>query len=116
MALIDRVTYSTFGYLYFPNWSMDVILLVIAPLASILCVELNVIMSARLSDVRAVQQLGGLSVLPFAGIYVAGEIGLVTLDSTNLLAIAAALVACDLALFFVSTKTFRREEILTKWK
>lgn len=116
MALIDRLTYPTLGYLYFPNWSMGVILLLVAPLASILCIELNVIESARVNDVRAVQQLGGLAVLPFAGIYVAGEIGLISLNTGNLLVISAVLLAIDLVLFFISTATFRREEILTKWK
>jgi ABC-2 type transport system permease protein len=116
MALIDRITYGQLGYLYFPNPRMEVILLLIVPLASMLCVELNVILSARVSDVRAVQQLGGLAVLPFAGIYVAGEIGLVSLTTDNLLLVAAVLTAIDLVLFYLSTVTFRREEILTKWK
>lgn len=116
MALMDRFTFSTLGYLYFPNWSIGIILLLVAPLASILSVEVNVIVSARVGDIRAAQQLGGLMVLPFAGIYVAGEIGLVSLQPDNLLIISAILVALDLVLFFVSTAAFRREEILTKWK
>jgi ABC-2 type transport system permease protein len=116
MALIDRVTYDKLGYLYFPNWGIGVILLIIVPLASMLCVELNVVLSARVNDVRAVQQLGGLAVLPFAGLYVASEIGLVSLTADNLLIISAGLLAIDLILFYVSTVTFRSEEILTKWK
>jgi ABC-type Na+ efflux pump permease subunit len=116
MALMDRLTYSTLGYLYFPNWSMGVILLLLAPLSSILSVELNIIISARVNDVRAAQQLGSIVVLPFAGIYVAGEIGLISLETNNLLIISAILVVIDVILFYVSTATFRREEILTKWK
>jgi len=116
MALIDSLTFSKLGYLYFPNWSMGIILLLIAPLAAILSVELNVIISARVNDVRAAQQLGLLMVLPFGGIYVAGEIGLISLDTNNLLIISAVLLAVDLILFYISTATFRREEILTRWK
>jgi hypothetical protein len=75
-----------------------------------------VILSARVNDVRAVQHLGAIAVLPFGGIYVAGEIGLISLDTNNLLIISAVILAVDLVLFHVSTDTFRREEILTKWK
>lgn len=116
MALMDKQTYSTLGYSYFPNWSIGIILLVVVPLASLISVEVNVILSSRMSDVRAVQQLGGLMVLPFAGIYVASEIGLLTLDTNTLLTISGLMLVIVLALFFVSTATFRREEILTAWK
>ena len=116
MILTDNVTHSTLGYLYFPNWAIGVILLLLAPLAAVLSVELNVIASARVSDVRAAPQLGALMFLPFMALYVAGEIGLVLLDTNNLLLISAIVAALDLVLFRISTATFRREEILTKWK
>ena len=116
ILLIDGVTYGTLGYLYFPNWEMGVILLFLAPVAAVLSIELNVIASSRFNDVRTASQLGSLMALPFGGIYVAGEIGLISLDTNNLLIIASILAAIDLVLFFVSTTTFRREEILTKWK
>jgi len=116
MALMDRFTYDTLGYLFFPNWSAAVTLLLVAPMAAICSVEVNVIISARFSDVRAAQQLGGILVLPFAGIYVAAEIGLATLNVINLLAISGTMLVVDALLFYVATATFRREEILTKWK
>ena len=116
MALIDSISYGKLGYLYYPNWSMGLILLVLAPLAAILSVEMSVIASARLSDVRSASQLGSLMFLPFTGIYLAGQIGLISLDTNNLLIIAAVLAVIALVLFRVSAATFRREEILTKWK
>lgn len=116
MALIDSVTHSELGYLYFPNWGIGVILLLLAPLAALMSVELNVIASSRVSDVRAASQLGGVMFLPFMGIYLAGEIGLISLDTSTLLIISAVLAAINLVLFRISTATFRREEILTKWK
>ncbi|MGD0478332.1 MAG: ABC transporter permease subunit [Nitrososphaerales archaeon] len=116
MTLIDSITYSELGYLYFPNWGIGVVLLLLTPLAALLSVELNVIASARVSDVRAASQLGGVLFLPFMGIYLAGEIGLISLGTNNLLIISAGLAALDLVLFRISTATFRREEILTKWK
>jgi ABC-type Na+ efflux pump permease subunit len=116
MTLIDRLTFSRMGYLYFPNWNMAVVLLAVAPLVCILSVDVNVIISARVNDVRTAQQLGGIMVLPFAGIYVASQIGLISLETNNLLVISAVLLFVDAILFSVSRSTFRREEILTKWK
>ncbi len=87
------------------------------PLALMMSVQVNVIISSRVTDIRSGQQLGGLTILPFAGLYVAGELNLINLGVTsNLLIVAAALLVVDVLLFFLSRATFRREEILTKWK
>ena len=116
MTLMDVVTYSKLGYYFFPNWNAAIVFLVLAPLAAILSLELNVIVSSRVSDVRTAQQLGSLTALPLAGIYLSTELGLITLDSNTLLIISGVLLVADLFLFYLSTATFRREEILTKWK
>ena len=117
MVLMDLVTYDRLGYYYFPNWNTGVVFLLMVPLAAIMSVEANVIISSRVSDVRAGQQLGALMILPFAGIYVAGELDIIPLGTTsNLLVISGVLLAVNLLLLYVSRATFRREEILTKWK
>jgi len=116
MTLMDSVTYGTLHYLFYPNWGFALILLVLAPLSATISVEVSVIASARVSDVRSASQLGSVMFLPFMGIYLAGEIGLISLDTNNLLIIAGVLALVSLALFRVSTATFRREEILTRWK
>jgi len=65
-------------------------------------VQMNVIMSSRVTDVRAGQQLGGLTIVPFIGVYVAGELNLINLgDTTNLVIIAGALVVLEVLFFFV---------------
>jgi hypothetical protein len=51
-----------------------------------------------------------------AAIYVSTEIAFVSLTPANLLLISAIILALDAILFYVSRATFRREEILTKWK
>jgi ABC-type Na+ efflux pump permease subunit len=116
MVLMDILTRPGLGYLYYPNWTIGVILLLLAPLASILSIELSVIMSARASDVRTVQQLSGVFFFPFLIIYVMTEIGVVALNTTNLLIMSGIFLVIDLFLFYLSTATFKREEILTKWK
>jgi hypothetical protein len=62
-----------------------------------------------------VHQLATLSVLPFAGVYVAAQVGAVTLDRPTLAVIAGALVVIDVLLFAAARATFRREEILIRW-
>jgi ABC-type Na+ efflux pump permease subunit len=117
MVLMDLVTHGTLGYYFFPNWNAAIVLFLMVPLAIIMSVEWNVIVSARVNDVRVAQQIGILLMLPFAGIYVAGELDLIQLGSiSNLLIIAGILLVVDLLLLYVARATFRREEILTKWK
>jgi ABC-2 type transport system permease protein len=95
---------------------MGVLLLLAMPLACLFSVEVIVLVSSRVTDVRAAQQIGGLVVLPFAGLYVLGEISAVQLTEPTLLDLSGLLLLADLALFYVSRAAFRREEILTQWK
>jgi ABC-2 type transport system permease protein len=117
MLLMDLTTRGRLGYYYFPDWDSATVILLLLPLALLMSVQINVIVSSKVSDIRAGQQLGGLAIIPFVGVYAAGELGLFNLgDTSNLLIIAGALVVVDVLLFFVSRATFRREEILTRWK
>lgn len=117
MVLMDLLTYGTLGYYFFPNWNTGIVLFLMVPLAAIMSVEWNVIISSRVSDVRVAQQIGILLILPFGGIYVAGELDLINLGVTsNLLIIAGILLLVDVLLLYVAKAIFRREEILTKWK
>jgi len=115
MSLMDLVTHSTLGYLYYPNWHIGTILLV-APLICLLSVELNIIISSRQNDVRTAQQMGMLAALPFFGVYIASEIGVFVFNDTNLLILGGVILVIAVVVFFVSRVTFQREEILTKWK
>ena len=116
MVLMDLVTQGTLGYYFFPNWNAGIVLFLMVPLAVTMSVEWNVIVSARVSDVRVAQQIGLLLIIPFGGIYVGGELNLIGLGITsNLLIIAGILFLVDLLLLYVARATFRREEILTKW-
>jgi ABC-2 type transport system permease protein len=117
MAIMDLVTQPKLGYYYFPNWNTAVVFFLLVPLTVVMSVGWNVIVSSRVTDVRIAQQMGVLVILPLAGIYVGGELNLIQLGDTNtLLIIAGILAAVDLILVFAARATFRREEILTKWK
>jgi ABC-2 type transport system permease protein len=116
MLLINKFTFSKLTYLYFPNWSIAVILLLLAPLACILSVGYSVFVSSRANDVRAAQQLSALVMLPFGAVYVLSEINVLPLTTTSLLIMAAVLLVIDAIVFYIARATFQRDEILTKWK
>ncbi len=116
MVLMDIFTFAKVGYLFFPNWSFVVILLLDAPLACIMSIELSVIVSSRMNDVRSAQQLAGIVLVPFLLLYILTEFGVITIDVNTMLLIAGILALIDIGLFFASRATFQREEILTKWK
>ncbi len=116
MVGIDEVTFGTLGYYYFPNWNIATLLLVLMPAAIVMSVLFSVIVSSRVNDVRSANSFGVFILFPLLGLYLLSETSIITLDVNTLLIISGVLLAVDVALFLVSTKTFRREEILTKWK
>jgi ABC-type Na+ efflux pump permease subunit len=116
MVGVDAVTFGKLGYNYFPNWTFAFLLLVLVPLAVVMSVLYSVIVSSRANDVRSANSYSILIFLPLMAIYFASEIRIITLDITGFLIIAGVLSAVDIALYFIGTKAFQREEILTKWK
>jgi ABC-2 type transport system permease protein len=116
MFLIDLFTFSPLKYLYFPNWNIGVMLLLLAPLSCIFSICINVLISSRSNDVRAAQQLGIFIIIPFAIVYFMSEFKFISLTITTLLIMAAVLFVLDIIVFYIAKTTFKREEILTKWR
>ena len=115
MTLMDHFTRGVLGYFYYPNWHIGAILLA-APLAALLSVEVSVIISSRLTDARSAQQFGSLLMLPFIGLFLASELNFFALNDNNLVVLAGVLALIDVGMFFVAKATFQREEILTRWR
>jgi ABC-2 type transport system permease protein len=117
MAATNVVLYSGgLGYYYFPNWNAGIMLLLLAPLAAILSIEVAVIASSRVTDVRGANQIAGLMFIPFVAIFFAGAEGIFTFNIENLLILSGIIMIADMVMLFLSKSTFKREEILTKWK
>ena len=117
MVLTDAASIGTLGYYYFPNWNAAIVLFLMVPLAAVMSVEWNVLVSSRVSDVRIAQQVGSLLLLPFGGIYLAGEFNVIQLgDTSTLLIILGVMALIVLLVLYVVQATFQREEILTKWR
>jgi ABC-2 type transport system permease protein len=113
---VNLVAFPLLGYYPLPNpvWLLGLLLL--APVFCILAISTNVLVSSKVTDVRASQQIGGLIVLPvmvFVFLTFAGP----AFTSTWMMLIYSALfLAIDVVVIYFSTKIFKREEILTKWK
>ncbi len=117
MTLTDYILYNGgLGYYYFPNWNAGVMLLLLAPLAAVLSIEVAVMASSRVSDVRGANQIAGLMFIPFVAVFFAGAEGLFAFSIDNLLIFAGVVLVIDVVFHFLSRSTFKREEILTKWK
>lgn len=116
MVGIDAVTFGKLGYNYYPNWTFGVLLLVLVPVTVVMSVLFSVIVSSRVNDARSANSFAVLIFMPLLAIYLASEIHIISLDINGLLIISGILFAIDIALYFVSTAAFQREEILTKWK
>ena len=117
MATTDFILKNAgLSYFYFPNWNAGVMLLVLVPLAAVLSIEVAVIASSRVSDVRGANQIAGLMFIPFVFVFFLAAEGIISFSIEALLVFSLIVFILDLGLFFVSKSTFKREEILTKWK
>ena len=116
MAASDYSSHDLLSFYYFPNWTAGVMLLLLAPLAAIMSIELAVITSSRVTDIRGANQIGSLMFIPFMGVFLTGVEGIFPFTASNLLIFSGIVLLVDVVLFFVSASTFKREEILTKWK
>ena len=114
-SIIDVWSYSRFGTFLVPNFFWVLAVFVFTPLACVLSVEANVIISSRVNDIRAAQQLGGIVVLPIIGLLLLVVAG-AEISPLLALLISGILVVVVVTLFYISKETFQREEILTKWK
>ncbi len=86
------------------------------PAFALLSILANVIVSSRVTDVRAAQQIGGVVVLPVVLLFILSMAGLQTLGFVGIMVTSALVAAADGALAVVCVRLFRREEILIRWK
>ena len=100
--------------LFSPLWVLGIFL--VGPLLSLAAVSLAVMISSRVNDPRAAEQLAVLVILPILALFLGQLAGVVVINQGLLLIIAGALVLVDAALLFFATRLFQRESILTRWK
>ena len=97
-----------------PMWLLAIIL--VGPLLALLSVNFSIMVSSRVNDPRVAEQLSAVVILPLLALFFGQISGLVILNSSLILAIAAGLILLDGILIYLTIRLFERENILTRWK
>lgn len=116
VVIVDALTFPLFGRLLLPDWISLVVLLVFCPLVGLAATSFCVVISAKVSDVRAAMQLGALSVLPPMGFYFLFTAGIVRLNWLSIVIFGALLACLSVGLLALGRARFGREEILVRWR
>jgi len=97
-----------------PTWLIAVI--VIGPLMAILSVNVAVIVSSRVSDPRAAEQISMVIIVPVLMVFFAQIAGWLVVNAQLMLLVAGGLLVLDVIFVYLGARFFQRETILTKWK
>jgi ABC-2 type transport system permease protein len=88
----------------------------LGPLASLVALQVGVLVSARVNDPRTAQQFGALLILPLTGLFMAQMTGIFVLTTGMMLALLAGLFVAWVLLLLLGVRLFNRETILTRWR
>lgn len=97
-----------------PMWLLAVLL--VGPLLAVLSVNVAIMVSSRVNDPRVAEQLSVVVIIPILGLFFGQVSGLLLINSTIILILAAAVFVLDLVMIQVAIRLFQRETILTRWK
>ncbi len=114
VALRFVVTPAVYAALLSSKWILAMI--VIAPLLSVLAMNVAVIISSRVNDVRVAEQLSGLVVLPLIAVAMAQTAGRILFDFRSFALGAVLLALIDIIVLYIGIRLFQRETILTRWR
>jgi len=113
-ARIFSVSDRVFRVFTDPMWL--VAMFVLAPLLTVMAVNVGVIVSSRTSDPRAAEQLGSLVILPLMILFIGPLTGFIMLNSTTFWISSLIVAVLDVGLVYLGVRLFQRETILTRWK
>jgi len=88
----------------------------LGPVASLVALQVGVLVSARVNDPRTAQQFGALLILPLTGLFMAQIAGVFVLTTGMILTLLAALLLVWVLLLSLGVRLFDRETILTRWR
>jgi ABC-2 type transport system permease protein len=113
-ARIFSVSERVFQVFTNPMWL--VAMFVLAPLLTVMAVNVGIIVSSRTSDPRAAEQLGSLIILPLMILFIGPLTGFIMLNATTFWISALIVAVLDVGLTYLGVALFQRETILTRWK
>jgi len=113
--VVDVITFGMFnGMLLLPNIVWLIMILGVAPTLALCSIGLTVIISAKVKGFKEAQQISVILLLPVLGLVFAQISGALILGPAILALLIGILAVADIAIFYVSVKMFKREEILSK--
>jgi ABC-type transport system involved in multi-copper enzyme maturation permease subunit len=115
VLLLDVVLIPKVGYPLLPNLTWILSILLLAPTACLMSVLACVLVSSKVSDVRAAQQLGGFIVMPVVVLMLGVLSGFIFLSPVMIFIFSGLYGGIDLGLFYFARAIFNREKILTQW-
>jgi ABC-2 type transport system permease protein len=132
-AIIPAVlaTYAAFGIFALGSWIIlaNKILLtalldlrwliaifIVGPLIAILAVTFSLMVSSRVNDPRAAEQISMVVILPVLVGFFGQVAGIFVLNAHLISIVAVIMLALDVVMLFLTTRVFQREQILTRWK
>jgi ABC-2 type transport system permease protein len=89
---------------------------VVGPLLALMAVTFSLMVSSRVNDPRVAEQISMVIIVPVLGGFFGQVAGIFTLNKEIISVAAAILVAFDALMFYLATRVFQRESILTRWK
>lgn len=113
-ALLVGVGPAVVGNLLSPVWWTAVF--VVGPLLSGVAVNIALIVSSRVNDPRAAEQIASVVIVPLLGVLFGQLAGVIILNLNFMLIAIAVLAIVNVALIIAGARLFQREAILTKWK
>lgn len=114
VAVRLMVTSTIFARVVDPLWLVAIF--IVGPLLTILSVCSAMMISSRVSDPRAAEQLSAVVILPLILIIVGQSAGLLIIDRQLVILVAIVVFLIDIVLVVLTIKLFERETILTRWK
>ena len=116
VIVLDSWSMINLGTFLLPTMYWVLVTGIVIPLAGVFSVEANIIISSRMNDLRAAQQVGSIIIMPLLLLTVLPSLIPTIPMVTIALILSGVLAIADIGLFYLSKATFQREEILTKWK
>jgi ABC-2 type transport system permease protein len=105
---------ALFGVVTDGSWLAGVFLL--GPSVGLSSVVAGVIVSARVSDPRVAQQIGGVVIVPIIGLVLVQATGTLLVGPVGYLLLSIVVLAISLIGLRIGVRLFDREAILTRWR
>ena len=102
------------AYINSPTWLLAI--LVLGPLMAIISVNFALLISSRVNDPRAAEQISSVIIVPLMGFMLAQMAGLVVVNLPMMLGTIAVVAVLAAGMTYLGATVFDRETILTRWK